>query len=630
MRTKRDLSPDLQADLQAEQFRILRTQIPILYAVLSIDIGLLCLSVFGSVSTILSIIVPGVFALLIVGRAGVWIMRRGTRPRGDQVARILTTTTMVSGSVSLGLGLWGVALLNSGMAEEPFVPIFVAFGAIACAYSLASLPLAAFATIFLATAPVILALFMSGVRVQQTTALNLLLIFVLILRLIMHQYEYLIGRIVSHAEVKTLAFADPLTGLPNRRAFIECLEWLAGETCADRTGVAVAMIDLDGFKAINDTYGHAAGDGVLIQAAERLRAVCEGHHMVARLGGDEFAALIVGADDDDQVGDVGRTIVAEMSRPFLVGGSQIRLAASVGLAMRIEDGAAPISLISQADVALYEVKHSAGNGALLFAPDMAKRLHRRMAIEQALRATDPPPRIAVVYQPIFDARTLQITTYEALARWDHPELGHIDPLEFIAVAEKTGTITALSRQIFASAIQEASHWPSSIGLSLNLSAVELTHPGTPLSIMSLCHRYHFDPRRLEIEVTETTVLADFDVARQQLELLRDTGIRIVLDDFGAGYASIAYLKEITFDRVKIDGELIADIICSDRARRLLEGILQLCSAVGLPATAEKVEHEKQRTLLTSLGCDRLQGYLLGRPISADTVKELTALERCSC
>jgi EAL domain-containing protein (putative c-di-GMP-specific phosphodiesterase class I) len=286
-------------------------------------------------------------------------------------------------------------------------------------------------------------------------------------------------------------------------------------------------------------------------------------------------------------------------------------------------------LISQADVALYEVKHSAGNGALLFAPDMAKRLHRRIAIEQALRETNPRPRIEVVYQPIFDARTLRLTTFEALARWDHPGLGRISPLEFISIAEKTGTIAALSKQIFATAIQDAAHWPSSIGLSLNLSAVELSHPTTPLTIMSLCHRHGFDPGRLEVEVTETTVLADFDVARQQLELLRNTGVRIVLDDFGAGYASISYLKEIAFDRVKIDGELITDIERSDKARRLLQGLLQLCSAVGLPATAEKVEHEKQRTLLTFLGCDRLQGYLLGCPINADAVKELTAIERYS-
>lgn len=621
MSTNHKLSPELKADLQAEQFRVLSIQVPILYLALSINITILCFSIFGSVSLTLSTVVPGAFGALIAIRLGVWLARQRSQPARAGVGRFLKNTTLIAALVSLGLGIWGVILLRCGLADKPFVPLFIAFGAIACAYCLASLPLAAFATIFLSTAPVILTLLMSGLRLQQATGISLLLILVLILRLIVHQYEYLVEMVISHSRVKALAYSDPLTGLPNRRSFIESLETASSELGAPAQ-MAVVMIDLDGFKAINDTYGHAAGDAVLIQAAERIKSTCASDILVARLGGDEFAVLVEGADDGGLVKVVGEAIVDAIARPFMVAGLQIRLAASIGLA-RQGDGA-PTDLMAQADMALYEVKHSAGNGVLMFAPEMAVRLRRRIAIEQALRETDPRPQIEVVYQPIFDARSMKLATFEALARWDHPVLGQISPLEFIGVAERTGTIAALSQQIFAAAIKEASHWPSQIGLSINLSAVELSQPSTPLAIMALCHLHSFDPTRLEVEVTETSVLADFEVARQQLELLRKTGIQVALDDFGSGYASITYLKEITFDRVKIDGELISDIIQSPKARRLVQGILQLCGAVGLPATAEKVECERQLAILVGLGCSRLQGYLLGRPMDAAAARKLAA------
>lgn len=619
----RELPPHLIGNLQAEQYRILRTQIPVLYAVLLINTGILCFSVYGTVHSALSLVIPAVFVALVVVRLIIWLTRRRSpSPTSSLVARQLLSTTVIAGGISLGLGLWGAALLNSAVADKPFVPLFIAFGAIACAYCLASLPRAAFATISLATTPVILALLTSGFRLQEAVGLNLLLIFLLILRLVAHQYDRLVDSVVSHSELKSLGFSDSLTGLPNRRAFIECLTNILAAPLGDSGRVSVAMIDLDGFKAINDTYGHAAGDAVLIQAARRIQSGCTSCRMVARLGGDEFAALIVGVEDPELIVAIGNTLAEEMNKPFAISGAQLRLAASVGFAQHEEDDASAMALISRADVALYEVKHRGGGGARLFTQAMGMRLRRRMVIEQALRETDPSPRIMVVYQPIFDGRTRQITSFEALARWDHPELGPINPLEFIGVAEQIGTIGTLSEQIFSIAIGEAASWTAPLGLSINLSAVDLCRPSTPLMIMSLCSRYGFDPKRLEVEVTETSVLSDFNVARSQLDLLRKSGIRVVLDDFGSGYASISYLKEITFDRVKLDGELIEDIIQSPTARRLVQGILQLCAAISVPITAEKIESEDQLAVLVGLGCDRLQGYLLSQPVSAATAKAL--------
>lgn len=617
----RVLPPHLQGALKAEQYRILRTQVPILYAVLAINTAILSVSIYGSVPVSMSLGVPGAFELLILVRMIVWLARRGEAPSEVRTDRYLRVTATLAVSASVCLGIWSVVLLRSGVGGEPFVPLFIAFGAIACAYCLASLPHAAFATILLSTAPVIATLLTSGVGSEEAAGLNLLLILLLILRLIGHQYDYVLDGVETHAQLRALAYTDPLTGLPNRRAFIEALEAIVATAPDARERVSIAMIDLDHFKAINDTYGHAAGDAVLVQAAARIQAACTDCRMVARLGGDEFAALIV-RDDDAALAELGWAFVAEIRQPFVVAGSRLRLAASVGIATCMDDDTSAMAIVSRADVALYDVKHSGREGVLVFEPAMGQRLRRRVMIEQALRATDQRPAIEVVYQPIYDARTRRITSFEALARWTHPELGPVSPLEFICIAEQTGTIAALSEQIFATAIGEAAGWEPDIGLSINLSAIDLCRPGTPLTIMSLCHRYGFDPRRLEVEVTETSVLSDFDAAGEQLRLLRKSGIRVVLDDFGSGFASISYLRQITFDRVKIDGELIANILASPQARRLVQGILQLCAAIDVPTTAEKVETEDQLAVLVGLGCDRLQGFLLSRPVGALVARAL--------
>ena len=349
MRLARNLPTHLQGDLQTEQFRILRTQIPILYAVLSINTGILCFSVYGAVSATLSVVIPGAFASLIAVRTFTWVTRLRKVPSVQRIARYLNSTTLIAGFVSLGFGLWGVALLHSAVGDKPFVPLFIAFGAIACAYCLASLPRAAFVTIILAATPVIFALLTSGARLQQAAGLNLLLIFLLILRLVAHQYGYLVNSVETRSELKSLAHSDPLTALPNRRAFIECLERVVAAPLDQVGRLSVAMIDLDGFKAINDTYGHAVGDAVLIQAAIRIQAACAGCQMVARLGGDEFAAVMLADGDDVGIATIGKTLVREISQPFDVAGLQLRLSVSIGVATHNEEDTSALAVMSRAE-----------------------------------------------------------------------------------------------------------------------------------------------------------------------------------------------------------------------------------------------------------------------------------------
>ncbi|PHR18626.1 MAG: hypothetical protein COA41_09465 [Sphingopyxis sp.] len=589
---------------------------------LLINTIVLCYSVYGAVPVLLSVVVPGIFLSLVVVRATIWLARKDVSPSEERITQYLQSTTVIAGVVSMGLGVWSVALLQWEVGDTPFVTLFIAFGAIACTYCLSSLPKAAFATVIFSVTPVIFVLLTSGVHMKIAAGVNLLLIFLLVLRLVVHQYNHLVESVTSRSQVKALAYSDSLTGLPNRRAFTECLEQTVDSASKNAKTVAVALIDLDGFKAINDTFGHASGDDVLIQAGVRLQKICQDCQMVARLGGDEFAVLMVADEASEKFDDTGNRIVQEMSRPFSLSDSNLRLSASVGLASHSLHDSSALAVMSRADVALYEVKNHGGKAMSWFLPTMAVRLKRRIIIEQSLRETNPAPTIEVVFQPIFDVQTKKIACFEALARWNQPQLGPIPPLEFIEIAEQTDSIAALSEQIFDAAIREATGWDPAIGLSINLSGVDLSRASTPLMILSLCNRHGFDPRRLEVEVTETSLLSDFDTAREQLDLLRKTGIRVALDDFGSGFACITYLQQIKFDRVKIDGELIADIIHSRDARRLVQGIIQLCSAIGAPSTAEKVECKDQVAVLGGLGCDRLQGYYLSPPITKDKAQEL--------
>jgi diguanylate cyclase (GGDEF)-like protein len=603
----------MQAELQFGQFRSLQRNVPILYSVLAINTFFLAFSFYGTVSKTLSLIVPGIFITLIGIRSVVWLSRRGIDLPLSEISRQLVKTTIVAGVLSGALGTWCVALLfYADASQKASVPMFIAFGSITCAYCLANVPRAAFATICFAPVLVCGALLWSGVLLQIAMGINLLLVLGLILRFINYQYGDFEESVSIELQMRSLAYLDPLTGLPNRRAFIEAIERAATQYNEGGPGFCLAMIDLDDFKSINDTDGHPVGDEVLIETAARIRTVLGPGDVAARLGGDEFA--IVSREFKDEADELGQRLATALSAPFLLRRTQIRLAASIGIATCPQDGTERITLMSRADVALYRAKSRGGREVLSFTPDMEESLLRRVKIEQALREIDPYPLVEIVFQPIYDTMSNQITTFEALARWNHPDLGIVEPLEFIDVAERIGVMSGITERIFATAIAEATYWPAQIGLSLNLSGVHLCDFNTPLMIMSLLKRHGLSPDRLEIEITETSMLTDFGAARKILGLLRATGIRIVLDDFGAGYASIGYLKEIAFDRVKIDGEIISDIVGSHRAKVLLDGILRLCAATGIPATAEKVETEEQLLILQELGCDRVQGYLLGRPL----------------
>jgi predicted signal transduction protein with EAL and GGDEF domain len=305
-----------------------------------------------------------------------------------------------------------------------------------------------------------------------------------------------------------------------------------------------------------------------------------------------------------------------------VDGREFRISGCCGITLLTPQDCSAGEALIRADTALYSAKENGRSGVAIYSAELDEVHRRRGLIEQALRLPETKNQIGLVYQPISDLATGELRALEALARWDHPELGHISPAEFIPAAEQINVIKELSDTLLAQAAAEAGRWAETVRLSFNLSAVQLCTEGSAKRILAILALVGMDPRRLQVEVTETALLVDFSVARENLQALRTAGARIVLDDFGAGHASISYLREMQFDGIKLDGSLIVQATESLRSRRLLKGVVELCTSLGLPCVAEHIETEEQRALLREFGCRDGQGYLLSRPVDADTAAEL--------
>jgi diguanylate cyclase (GGDEF)-like protein len=527
--------------------------------------------------------------------------------------------------IASALAGWNIHLLfTASAATQYYVPQFTALSMVTCAACLMALPEAGYILICLGAVPIGVALLFTDNAMLVGMGVSLLAIAALTFNFIRRQHLQLRRMVASHAEtrleqskVAELAFSDQLTGLPNRRAFLDQLTAL-GASHRNAT-IAVAMLDLDGFKAINDTFGHLAGDSLLVAVARRLEALLDAGDIIVRLGGDEFALLLRDVATLDAAHTRLLPVAAAFERPFIVDGKDLMASTSIGIAHGGFCDCSVVELIHRADLALYESKESGAQRICGFETAMEGRVRRRVLIEQAATDAASLSTLTLKYQPVFDTATMTVDGFEALARWHHPVLGDISPAEFIAVAERRGITHRLTAILLRQALDAATRWPDDIGLSFNLSAVELNSPAVCALIFELCAERGFSPARLSIEITETALLNDFSAARTVIERLREGGVRVLLDDFGAGYASIGYLRQIRFDGIKLDGSLIGTITQSAVARNLLIGVMQLCRAISCPVTAEMVETAEHLSLLDTLGVDKVQGFLLGKPMDAGDV-----------
>jgi diguanylate cyclase (GGDEF)-like protein len=515
--------------------------------------------------------------------------------------------------------------------------------AVGCAYGLTSFPAAARLPLLLFALPFAARLVASGNTAHAGVGISLGLITLMILRLVNLHNESFVQLVWSRSEVETereraqraeqaalaekarvrqVADSDSLTGLANRRALIAELEMRLGAP-GPAPPFALALLDLDGFKPINDTFGHAAGDALLIEVAARLRQEAGPGALAARIGGDEFALLLPCASDAAAM-RAGERVCAALERPYRIGTREFRISACCGLTLLAPGVGDVTGALGQGDAALYSGKQAGRGRVALFTPAIAEANRRRIAIERALRDPQVSREFSLAFQPVFDLSSGALRAFEALARWRHPTLGQIAPGEFIPITEQINVIEQVSDGLLARACAEAAFWPAAVRLSFNLSAIQLCSASSAARLLAIAAEQGIEARRLQFEVTETAMLVDFGSARLNLERLRAAGARIVLDDFGAGFASISYLREIVFDAIKIDGALVAGASESKAGARLLKGVLDLCASLGVPSVAEHIERPAQVDMLRALGCRDGQGFALSPPLAAEEARNLAA------
>ncbi len=413
---------------------------------------------------------------------------------------------------------------------------------------------------------------------------------------------------------------DGLTGLPNRKLFAEQLTNVLARRRAGEQ-VMMAYVDLDDFKMVNDTLGHPAGDALLRMVADNLRQDLP-DALIARLGGDEFAILIGGIADTDSLGNIADSLQRSFDRPLSINGQHAACGASIGIAMAPGDGNDGITLMKNADLALYRAKHEGKSTYHFFEPALDEAARQRRQLELDLRAAIKDGGFELHFQPLYSLAEKRLTAFEALIRWNHPTRGRVNPAEFIPLAEETGLIVPVGEWVLREACHQASTWPTDVSVAVNVSPRQFAASGIAATVLSALSASGLPPHRLELEITESIFISDVEATLATLHSLRNLGVKIALDDFGTGYSSLSYLRSFPFDKVKIDKSFVEDLGTSSNGHAVIRAITTLAAALGMETLAEGVEDIAQFEVLEREGCQNIQGYLFSRPVAADAVAGL--------
>ncbi len=436
-------------------------------------------------------------------------------------------------------------------------------------------------------------------------------------------FEDITDRRRAEAQILFMARHDALTSLPNRVLFNERMDQALAQAGRQQP-FAVLCLDLDHFKAVNDTLGHLVGDQLLRQVAERLQGCVREVDTVARLGGDEFAVVQMGLDRPEDAGLLAQRIVSVIGEPYDLDGHRVAVGISAGIAVAPTDGTSGETLLKNADLALYRAKAEGRNTSCFFEPGMDARLQARRRIELDLRRALTEEQFHLAFQPLFDLATDRVSGFEALLRWTHPEQGVIPPSEFIPIAEEVGLIVPLGEWVLGRACQEACTWPEHVKVAVNVSPAQFRSMRLVQCVTEVLARTGLRAERLELEITESVLLHNSDSVLETLHQIRDLGVHISMDDFGTGYSSLSYLRSFPFDKIKIDQSFIRDLPGSSDSLAIVRAIIGLGSTLGMRVTAEGVETAEQMAGLRAARCDQVQGYLLSRPCPGAEVQRLLA------
>lgn len=601
-------------------------QIPLLYCILLANMAFVSATHWSVAPLWLVAGIPALFTGLAATRIFGWLRMRQAMFSPTQAHKKLRSTVILSAVFGLMLTAWSFAMLQYGSAlHHGHIAFFMAATLVACVFCLMHLRPAAIVLALIVAVPFCIQFMLMPEPIAWAIAANFAIVCGVILYIVSANYDDFATMVAQrtdlerrNAEMKKLsdenfrlANLDALTGLPNRRSFIAEIRTKVETSCITGKPFAVGIIDLDGFKAVNDLYGHSVGDALLVEASNRLISLSDNQVFFARLGGDEFGFI---AEPIHTLGVLGRTIIEILNEPFSHEGVLTEISASCGISLFPANCETTSELMEYADYALYQAKNEARGTAVIFNSGHRDQLRIAHLVDQTLRNSNLDDEMRLAYQPVVDTITGQTVMVEALARWSSESLGQMSPSKFIAVAERSPLINRVTQVLIKRMLSDMTAMPSRLRVSFNLSSKSLCCAQSMLQVLSAIQRSGVDPRRLEIEVTESALMANFDTAKRSMELLRNLGCTIALDDFGTGYSSLSYVHELPLDKLKIDSKFVETAGQDKKARKVIKTIVSLSHDLNIGCVAEGVETAEHAAVLRDLGCHLMQGFHFARPM----------------
>ncbi|MCD5994067.1 EAL domain-containing protein [Pseudomonas sp. CDFA 602] len=605
------------------QYIALSRQLPLMYFVLLVNTWVLAFTHMATAPLWLTVAVPASLTLVCGWRARMWLRAVNRLPGEAAILATLRGTNGLAVFIAAGFAAWSLALYPYGDAyAQGHVAFFMGITVIVCIFCMMHLRPAALTTTVVVNAAFVIFFGSSHNMTFIATAVNIVL--VSIGMLIILQYHYRDFTRLVNAQTQTellsnenllLANQDSLTGLPNRRQFFQTLDAAMSEALEQQTGLAVGVLDLDGFKPVNDLYGHRTGDRLLEMVANRLKASSSETVHVSRLGGDEFALVIKGNVSNDALLAFGKQLCDQMHDSFELSDMPIQIGATMGIATYPATADNATQLFEYADYALYQGKNHSPGTTCLFSAIHREQLHVDGVTEQALRRANLDTEFYMLFQPIMESCSRETVAFEALARWNSPELGAVSPARFIPIAERIGMINRLTAPLLTQALRQAVSWPSHIRLAFNLSAHDFATCESVSLIVHIIETSGFDASRLDLEITETAVMQDLAQVQQAITQFRQLGCGISLDDFGTGYSSLSQLHALALTKLKIDRSFVTGVHQNPASYKIVKSLVALSQDMSLGCVVEGVETLDELNALESLGCTLVQGYFYSPPIS---------------
>ncbi len=620
--------------LKFAQFNELITKVPLLYFILLVNSLILSYTHYHVAPKHLTVYVAAFLSVACIARSLKWYSYRKHTFTLSQVEHQIRMTVLFSIFMGIGFSTWAFTLYQYGdVGHQLHIAYYMSvtvFGIIVC---LIHLPAAVWSTTVTVGLPFMVFFITSGNSIFVSIAINFTIV-VAVLILVALSYYRAFSKVIAaqhdlqlqhestqqlNIENELLANQDGLTKLANRRSFASYLQQkLAAQT--KHSSFIVGLVDLDGFKPVNDIHGHAAGDRVLKEVSQRLTSVLHGECLLARIGGDEFALVIDHDHSDSELNHLATQITEILKKPFAMRSGSVNISGSCGFAVYPEAGNTVDKLMERADFALYRAKAESRGSSIVFSKEHERQIKQQSQIELALNQSIKKKELSLHYQPIVNGSNGKIKGLEALARWYNSELGHVSPAEFITVAEKTGIISDLSLHLFDQAIADLKQWPNHLYLSFNLSAHDVVNAETLQKLKAILDSHGVESRRVQFEITETTIMSDLESCAATTRALQDQGFMIALDDFGSGYSSLSYLHKLAFNNLKIDRSFVENLLDDPRSQGVVKTILELCASFEANCVVEGVETIEQKELLLSLGCEDMQGYYFYRPDKIENLK----------